>query len=304
MKIEIEHFLETLDRSPKTIFAYRNALVQFVNVVGDNATLNTETYIKFLTSLKRKAPSTQTVYTTAVLKFYAFSKAGNPSELLEATEHHTHKQGKRIVNFNREAVEQIIIHCISLSGSASPSLSVNLEALRDRAFVLTLADTGLRISEACALKRGDIDWLEQRAIIIGKGDKQAVVRFSNRAIEALKLYLHARSGVEPNSRKPLASQPLFARHDIRASKTIRPITAGGMWKAIKERMEESGLERNMVRLHDFRHYFVTMTYLAKRDLKLSQILARHESISTTNRYAHFGSEADEAYNEIFNEKKE
>jgi site-specific recombinase XerD len=97
---------------------------------------------------------------------------------------------------------------------------------------------------------------------------------------------------------------LFARHDIRASKTIRPITAGGMWKAIKERMEESGLERNTVRLHDFRHYFVTMTYLAKRDLKLSQILARHESISTTNRYAHFGSEADEAYDEIFNEKKD
>jgi len=302
MKTEIEHFLETLDRSPKTIFAYRNALVQFVNVVGADASLNTETYIKFLTSLKRKAPSTQTVYTTAVLKFYAFSKAGNPTELQEATEHHTHKQGKRIVNFNREAVDQIIAHCVSLSGSASPSLSVNLEALRDRAFVLTLADTGLRISEACALKRGDIDWLEQRAIIIGKGDKQAVIRFSNRAIEALKIYLHARASVEPNSRKPLASQPLFARHDIRASKSIRPITAGGMWKAIKERMEESGLERNTVRIHDFRHYFVTMTYLAKRDLKLSQILARHESISTTNRYAHFGSEADEAYDEIFNKK--
>jgi integrase/recombinase XerC len=304
MKTEIEHFLDTLNRSPKTIFAYRNALVQFVNVVGDDAALSTETYIKFLTSLKRKAPSTQTVYTTAVLKFYAFSKSGNPAELLEATEHHTHKQGKRIVNFNREAVDQIIAHCVSLSGNASSSLSVNLEALRDRAFVLTLADTGLRISEACALKRGDIDWLEQRAIIIGKGDKQAVVRFSNRAIEALKLYLHARSSVEPNSRKPLASQPLFARHDIRASKTIRPITAGGMWKAIKDRMEESGLERNTVRLHDFRHYFVTMTYLAKRDLKLSQILARHESISTTNRYAHFGSEADEAYDDIFNKKKE
>ena len=304
MKTEINHFLETLDRSPKTIFAYRNALEQFVKIVGDNAALNTETYIRFLTALKHKAPSTQTVYTTAVLKFYAFSKVGNPAELQEATEHHTHKQGKRIVNFNREAVDQIIKYCIALSGITSNTPGKNLEALRDRAFVLTLADTGLRLSEACALKRGDIDWLEQRAIIIGKGDKQAVVRFSNRAIGALKLYLHARSAVEPNSRKPLASQPLFARHDIRASKTIRPITGGGMWKAIKTRMEESGLERNTVRIHDFRHYFVTMTYLAKRDLKLSQILARHESISTTNRYAHFGSEADIAYDEIFNTRVE
>ncbi len=301
LRTEIKRFLDTLDRSPRTVFTYKNALEQFVYALGeDHAELTTEAYKKFLVTLKSKSPSTQRVYTTAVRKFYAFCKAGNPVELKEATDHSTRKQGRRIVNFNREAVEQVIRHCEALQGDDSSRAS--LEALRDRAFVLTLADTGLRISEACALKRGDIDWLEQRAVIIGKGDKQAVVRFSNRAVEALKVYLHARSSVEPNSRKPLASQPLFARHDIRASRTIRPITPGGMWKAIKERMEEAGLERNAVRIHDFRHYFVTMTYLAKHDLKLSQILARHESISTTNRYAHFGSEADKAYDEIFNQR--
>lgn len=296
MKIKIDEFLNTLERSPKTIFAYRNALSQFVQIVGDNAELNTETYVRFLISLKQKSPSTQRVYRTAVLKFFAFCKAGNWSELQEATEHYTRKPGKRIVNFNREAVEKVINYCASLTG--------DLEALRDRAFVLTLVDTGLRISEACALKRSDVDWMEQRAIIIGKGDKQAVVRFSNRSIEALKTYLYARSVVEPNSRKPIGSQPIFARHDIRASKQIRPITPGGMWKAIKSRIEEAGVERADVRIHDFRHYFVTMTYLAKQDLKLSQILARHESISTTNRYAHFGSEADVAYDEIFNKRQE
>ncbi len=292
MEKEINRFLDTLSRSPKTVFAYRNGLSQFVKTVGKDAELNTETYVKFLISLKQKSPSTQRVYRTAVLKFYAFCKTGNWAELQEATQHYTRKPGKRIVNFNREAVEKVIAHCESLSG--------DLEALRDRAFVLTLVDTGLRISEACSLKRGDIDWLEQRAIIIGKGDKQAVVRFSNRSIQGLKNYLHARAGVDPNSRIPLASQPLFARHDIRASKKIRPITPGGMWKAIKERITEAGVDRNAVRIHDFRHYFVTMTYLAKGNLKLSQELARHESISTTNRYAHFGSEADVAYDEIFN----
>jgi len=163
-------------------------------------------------------------------------------------------------------------------------------------------DTGLRISEACSLKRGDIDWLESRAIIIDTGNKQAIVRFSNRSIHALEGYLRKRANVEPNSRKPLASQPLFARHDIRASKTIRPVSAGGMWKAIKDRMTEAGIDRHLVRIHDFRQYFVTMTYLATGNLKLSQELARHGGISTTNRYAHFGSEADEAYDEIFNKK--
>ena len=302
MKIEINSFLETLDRSPKTVFAYRNGLSQFVKTVGEDAPLNTETYIKFLISLKQKSPSTQRVYRTAVLKFYAFCKVGNWSELQEATQHYTRKPGRRIVNFNREAVEKVIAYCETLHADLSASQNVALEALRDRAFVLTLVDTGLRISEACSLKRGDIDWMEQRAIIIGKGDKQAVVYFSNRCIEALKAYLHARANVEPNSRIPLASQPLFARHDIRASKKIRPITPGGMWKAIKERMIEADVDPHMVRIHDFRHYFVTMTYLAKGNLKLSQELARHESISTTNRYAHFGSEADVAYDEIFNKR--
>ena len=299
---QIEHFLGTFQRSPKTVFAYRNALKQFVKVVGADVELNTETYIEFLSALRDKSPSTQRVYRTAVLKFYAFCKSGNSAELKEATEHYTRNQGKRIANFNREAVEKVIEYCSALSDAISDATAAQLEALRDRAFVLTLADTGLRISEACSLKRGDIDWLEQRAIIIGKGDKQAIIRFSNRSIEALKVYLHARSSVEPNSRTPLGSQPLFARHDIRASKKIRPITAGGMWKAIKSRIEEAGVERSAVRIHDFRHYFVTMTYLAKGNLKLSQELARHESINTTNRYAHFGGEADVAYDEIFNKK--
>jgi len=294
METKIKDFLETLDRSPRTIFAYRFALKQFVRVVGEDAELNLTTYTKFLTAIKSKSPSTKHIYATAVRRFYAFCKAWNSDELKDATKHYTRNQGKRIVNFNRDIVEKVIEHCDSLNGS--------LEALRDRAFVLTLADTGLRISEACALKRSDIDWREGRAIIIGKGDKQAIIRFSNRSMEAMKAYLHARANVEPNSRTPLGSQPIFARHDIRASKKIRPITAGGMWKAIKLRIEEAGVERSAVRIHDLRHYFVTMTYLAKGDLKMSQILARHESITTTNRYAHYNSEADKAYDEIFNKR--
>ena len=290
-----EHFLSTLQRSPRTVAAYRNALNQFVKIVGEESELNVETYINFLRALQSKSPATQLIYRTAVLKFYAFCKADNWMELKEATEHYTHRQGKRIVNFDREAIEKIIIYAETLRG--------DLLALRDRAFILTLSDTGLRISEACALQRGDLDWQERRAVIIGKGDKQAIVRFSSRAIEALNVYLHERAQIDPNSRIPMASQPLFARHDIRASKRIRPITAGAMWKAIKARMAEAGVDPHRARIHDFRHYFVTITYLARGNLKLSQELARHESISTTSRYAHFGGEADKAYDEIFNQGK-
>lgn len=292
MQTEIDHFLDTLDRSPKTVRAYRYGLQRFMEIVGASAPLNTQTYETFLKAIMKFSPSTKQIWRSAVLGLYSFCQAGNWMELKEITNHYTRKQGKRIVNFNRAELEKVIAYCQSLRG--------DLAEFRDRAFVLTLADTGLRISEACALKRGDIDWQEQRAIIIGKGDKQAVIRFSDRSIQALKEYLSARSSVEPNSRTPLTSQPVFARHDISASKKIKPVGTTGMWEAIKQRMTEAGVDKHLVRLHDFRHYFVTMTYLATGDLKLSQELARHESIVTTNRYAHFGAEADKAYDRIFN----
>src|SRR6266540_2435605 len=171
---EINRFLDNLSYSPKTVFAYRNALEQFIKAVGEDAELNTATYVELLLALQNKSPSTQRVYTTAVLKFYTFCKAGNWNELKEATQLYRRRSGKRIVNFNPEAVERVITYCESLNGDTCTLVGTRLGALRDRAFVLTLADTGLRISEACSLKRGDIDWLEQRSIIIGKGDKQAV----------------------------------------------------------------------------------------------------------------------------------
>ena len=303
MQTQINHFLDTLDLSQNTIAAYRYALQRFVQIVGKDAPLNVETYETFLVAIKDFSPSTKQIWRSAVLGLYTFCKSGDLAAMKGITKHYTRKQGKRLVNFNREAIEQVIEYCSRLTG--------DLPALRDRAFVLTLADTGLRISEACALKRGDIDWQEARAIIIGKGDKQAVVRFSDRSIQAMREYHTACTSIEPNTRLPLKSQPVFARHDIRASKKIKPISSSGMWTAIKGdpkqgikgRIEEAGVDRSLVRIHDFRHYFVTMTYLAMGNLKMSQELARHESIDTTNRYTHLGGEADIAYDEIFNKRK-
>jgi integrase/recombinase XerC len=307
MKTQIKSFLDALDCSHRTALAYQNALNQFVAAVGEDAELNLDNYVLFLMAIKSKSPSTKRVYTTAVRKFYTFHRAGNSDELKERTEYFCHTPSKRTVKFNRDAVEKVIAYCESLDHIVVGSSLKDLEALRDRAFVLTLADTGLRISEACALRCGDINWSENLAIAV-EGNKRSTIYFSNRSIEAIKSYLRVRDGVTSKSQMPLASQPVFARHDIRSSKRIRPITAGGMWKAIKGdprieligRIEEAGVDRSLVRIHDFRHYFVTMVYLAKHDLKMSQILARHESINSTYRYVHFDNEVAEAYDEIFN----
>ena len=61
MKKDFNRFLNSLSRSPQTILAYRNALEQFVKVVGEDAELSKATYLEFLVALRNKSPSTQRV---------------------------------------------------------------------------------------------------------------------------------------------------------------------------------------------------------------------------------------------------
>ncbi len=175
--------------------------------------------------------------------------------------------------------------------------------MRDRAFILVLADTGLRVHEACGLRRGDLDWNEQKAIVIGKGDRQAVVRFSSRSLHAIKDYLSVRSKLDGSSGKPLPSLPLFPRHDRGAGKKVKPITTGTGRNIIHQRVSEAlGAEAaDTITPHSFRHYFVTTVLRGSGgNLKMAQELARHRNIAVTQRYAHLSNdELDKTYGQIF-----
>jgi site-specific recombinase XerD len=180
--------------------------------------------------------------------------------------------------------------------------NIKLRAYRDRAFLLTLADTGFRVHEACNLRRGDIDWNEQRAIIIGKGDKQAVVRFTSRSLQAIKDYLSYRATLDGNSGKQLSSLPLFARHDKGAGKKVKPLTPTTGRNIVRELVAQFlGSEMiGKITPHSFRHYFVTSVLRGSGNLRYAQELARHKNIQVTQRYTHLSNdELDKAYYEIF-----
>jgi integrase/recombinase XerC len=287
MNQQAEKYLSTLDRLPNTLKTYRWALEYYFQIAGDQ--LDDGAYEQFLTAIRHLSPSSKRVLQSAVMGLYEYCEIGDLTKRKKLNKHFTRQIKTKPVNFDRAGVEKIIAYCDTLSG--------DLIQLRDRAFVLTLADTGFRISELTGLTRGDIDWQEERVMITGKGDKPAVVRLSHRSIAALREYLAARSKMDGESGRPLGSLPLFAHHD--RSKKIKRMTIDGMRKAIKARMQEAGAR---VRIHDFRHYFVTMVMLASNgNLKMAQELARHESTQTTQRYAHLtNSELDKNYDQIFN----
>jgi integrase len=170
---------------------------------------------------------------------------------------------------------------------------------------LTLADTGLRVHEACKLRRGDLDWNEGRANIIGKGDREAIVRFSQRSLSSLRDYLATRQKLDGASGRAIPSLPLFARHDKGAGKKVKPITTATGRNIVSQRVREAlGAEAvGTITPHSFRHYFVTTVLRASGNLKLAQELARHKAISVTQRYAHLSDdELDRGYYEIFEDK--
>lgn len=283
-----ENYLRTLGRTPKTVSTYRYAIKRYEEVAGDD--LSVDSYTKFLLMLRNHSPATQAVWKSALMGLYRFAEFPDMARLESLNEHYLTREGQRVIDIEYEKIADFIVFCNGLLN--------DLAELRDRAFVFTLADTGLRMAEACALRRGDIR--RGYAVIIGKGNKEAKVRFSERSLIAIRAYLSERAKLDGASGKPLDSLPMFAQHGISAKNKVRAIKAGGMWRAIKARLDQAGIDPALIRLHDFRHYFVTRAVELK-GLKTAKELARHSNIRLTDRYTHLkDKDLDKAYEEIFN----
>ncbi|MFH2039337.1 MAG: tyrosine-type recombinase/integrase [Chloroflexota bacterium] len=305
-----------MSRTENTARAYKNAINLFFLVLNERwidpdtelATNLTEDAIAwFATYLKNFAPATERLYLQAVKGFYEYLAAEkvntiNLPRLKLLLRQRSRRIGQRLPQFPREEIEKVLAY-VEIRSQVSNNLPADkLRALRDRAFIITLADTGLRVSEACRLRRGDIDWNEGRAIIIGKGDKQAIIRFSSRSMKAIKEYLNLRMKIDGSSGLPLPSLALFSRHDKGAGRKTKPITTTTGRNIVAENVRSAlgdDAERTITP-HSFRHYFVTTVLRASGNLKLAQELARHTNISVTQRYAHLSdNELDQGYAEIF-----
>lgn len=316
-----------LARSRPTMLAYKNALRAFSEVLQKNAidpenapaeSLTEDLISPLAEHLKVYAPATEQMYLQAVKGFFEFVDSErlvplNQSRVRVLIRQRSRRPGVRFPQFPAEDIKRLLEQVenvenlmISAPEAAEETPLVRLRAYRDRAFLLTLADTGLRVHEACKLRRGDIDWNEQRAIIIGKGDKQAVIRFTSRSIQAIRDYLAQRAALDGNSGRQLSALPLFARHDKGAGKKVKPMTPTTGRNIVKERVGQFlGQELvGKITPHSFRHYFVTSVLQTTGNLRIAQELARHKNIQVTQRYTHLSNEElDKAYYEAFERKK-
>ena len=341
----IELYLSQKRGSERTLRSYRNGLNAFQAVLrsgrrnpltrkvetldpetSDVALLDESWISALILSLKKNKTATESLYLSAVSGFYKFLVAERLAapylpKLEMLIKDRARKVEKRLPKFPRNEIEKLIDYAQGLAGQSVEAAGANaktdagrlnerrrarLRNLRDRAFILLLADTGLRVDEACSLSLGDVDFLEGRLKVIGKGNVEAIVRVSDRALEALKDYLQERRGSAPRPTGEKAdSQPLFIRHDRKLDEKAEGISPQTGWNLVKARALESVGEAAAVQIHphSFRHYFVTVVLLSTNNMEITRRLARHKSISVTQRYAEVDPELDEEYYDIFNRGK-
>ncbi len=323
MEISIEKSIDlflqniSLTRSENTEKTYRNAMNAFTQMLtetgidpkGSVDVLSEKFFSIFAKYLKSYSPSTESLYINVAKNYFEFLAAEeiknfNLFQTKLLIKNRTRKPGIRLPQFPQHSIDAVL----EFAMDRLPNLPCNSEQeklinLRDSAFLITLADTGLRIHEACNLRRGTIDWFSDKAIIIGKGNKEAVIRFSDRSIERLKIYLNERSILDGSTGLPIASLPIFARHDKGTGTRVLPMTTKTGRMIVSSRVEEClGKEAvGTITPHSFRHYFVTNVLRKTGNMKIAQEFARHSSVTVTQRYTHISDEdLDKKYDIIFN----
>lgn len=305
-------------RSVNTARTYGHGMDHFMQILADNdidprsmeVTQLTEDHVAlFITNLKQLSPATERLYLTALTGFYEYMAAENIlnvnlAKIRLLIKQRARRPGIRLPQFPKYAIEDVLLYAERLNTKPYEDQQEQYRNYRDRAFLLTLADTGLRIHEACGLRRGDIDWNTRQAVVIGKGDYEAVIRFSKRSMKALKAYLNVRAAMDGATGKAISSLPVFARHDKGAGNKIKPLSTTSGRAIVNEHVKEAlGMEAvGTITPHSFRHYFVTRILNETGNLKLAQSLARHRNIAVTQRYAHLvDNELDQEYQQIFDQ---
>lgn len=346
----MERFLSVKNASPRTLASYRNGLNAFFDTLrlgrtlsdgshvsldpatAETANLDEDWVATFIANLQDFSPATQNLYLSAVKGFYRFllaERLASPHipRIEQWIAERARKVPRRRPQFPREEIEQLIAYAESLSTIPVDTIGASLKSeaarraaqqrarlrhLRDRALILLLSDTGLRVSEACSLTLEDVNFFEGHVHVLGKGNKDDLVRVSQRALNAIRDYLNARqaaiSSTPARRGRPLSAghhTPLFVRHDRAArAASPSPLDPSSAWDIVRERAAEALGQEAALRIHphSFRHYFVTIVLLATNNIEKARRLARHRSITTTQLYAEVDPELDQDYHEIFNKR--
>jgi integrase/recombinase XerD len=187
----------------------------------------------------------------------------NPTELIEFP-----KLAKNLPTVLSEVEIESMLALIDLSKEGG---------FRNKVILELLFACGLRVSELINLEIGHISFKEEWILVTGKGNKQRLVPVSQNALNLIKVYLDSeRIHFEAKTKD---KEILFLNR--RGGRLTRVF----IFTVIKELAAKAGI-RKKVSPHTFRHSFATELVSNGADLRAVQSMLGHQSITTTEIYAH------------------
>lgn len=268
---------------PTTQQDYQAAYTRLLGFFGPDAdflALTTEDLARFMNSLVERglAPKSRANVHTALSVLWKWGKKELGATQIVAELERPRFQQPLIVPFERLEIEAMLRACDHKSPYdhrwRKDIAIARATALRDRAILYTLVDTGIRASELTALLWGDYTESSGRMYIRhGKGDKARFVFVGDRGMAALWRYVTTRDDIR-------SEQPLFATASGQA------MDRTNLLHLVQRIGTRAGVQR--VHPHRFRHTFaIEFLRNGGRELELQRLLGheRRETIAIYVRLA-------------------
>jgi integrase/recombinase XerD len=137
---------------------------------------------------------------------------------------------------------------------------------------------GLRVSELCELKLGDVDLARGVVAPLGKGGKRRLVPIADFASKLVGRYVD-----EVRGRGLDRGDVLFL------SPRGGALTRQGFWKILRGYLLKAGIAKD-ISPHKLRHSFATHLVARGADLRAVQTMLGHVNVATTEIYTHVAKE--------------
>jgi integrase/recombinase XerC len=153
---------------------------------------------------------------------------------------------------------------------------------RDRAILELLYAAGIRVSELTGLNLADMDQKDQMLRVRGKGNKERIVPYGQKATQALRGYWPVRDGLMRECEKSgqrASTEAVFLNY------RGRRLTQRSVGRIVKKYVRLVNVNWDL-HPHSLRHAFATHLLADGADLRAIQELLGHQSLSTTQKYTH------------------
>jgi integrase/recombinase XerC len=146
--------------------------------------------------------------------------------------------------------------------------------IRDKTIFEMLYATGVRCSELVSIRLCDVDMHNKTIRVLGKGNKERIVLFGQKAKERLETYF---AQERPAQKKQ--DEPLFLNY---RREKLTPRTVQRIVEVFRQFLKVD----RQITPHKIRHSFATHLLNKGADLRVVQELLGHKTLASTEKYTH------------------